>query len=76
MKALALRDEQFVTDASGKRLGVLLDVATYDRLREAEEELSDIRAYDTARPKVQAEVAAGKVISLADYQTRRTTRRK
>lgn len=76
MKALALRDEQFVTDTSGKRVGVLLDVATYDRLRQAEEELSDIRAYDTARPKVQAEVAAGKVISLADYQAKRSTRRK
>ncbi len=76
MKAVALRAEQFVTDANGKRVGVLLDVATYDRLREAEEELSDIRAYDTARPKVQAEVAAGKVISLADYQAKRSTRRK
>ena len=76
MKAVALRGEQFVTDANGKRVGVLLDVATHDRLREAEEELSDIRTYDTARPKVQAEVAAGKVISLADYQAKRSTRRK
>jgi len=76
MKALVLKEEQFVTDANGKRVGVLLDVATYDRLCEAEEELSDIRAYDTARPKVQAELAAGKVISLADYQTKRNARRK
>ena len=74
MKALVLKEEQFVTDANGKRVGVLLDVATYDRLCEAEEELSDIRAYDTARPKVQAELAAGKVISLADYQTPSATR--
>ena len=41
MKTLALK-EQFVTDAGGKRLGVLLDLATYERLREAEEELADI----------------------------------
>ncbi|NBV20741.1 MAG: hypothetical protein EBS05_01920 [Proteobacteria bacterium] len=76
MKAPALKPEQFVTDAKGKRVGVLLDMATYDRLREAEEELADLRAYDTARPKVQAEVAAGKVVSLAHYQLKRNARRK
>ena len=27
--------EQFLTDAGGKRLGVLLDIETYERLREA-----------------------------------------
>lgn len=76
MKTLVFKGEQFVSDANGKWVGVLLDVKTYDRLREAEEELSDIRAYDTARPKVQTEVAAGKVVSLVDYQTRRNARRK
>ena len=51
MKALVLQEEQFVTDGKGKRVGVLLDLKTYDRLREAEEELADVRAYDAARPK-------------------------
>jgi len=76
MRTLVLKDEQFVTDASGIRMGVLLDVKTYDRLREAEEELADIRAYDTVRPRVQAEVEAGKFLSLADYRTKRNSRRK
>ena len=76
MRTLVLKDEQFVTDASGRRVGVLLDVKTYDRLREAEEELADIRAYDTVRPRVQAEVEAGKFLSLTDYRTKRNSRRK
>ena len=71
MKAPALKDGRFVTDAKGKTVGVLLDLKTYERLCEAEEDLADIRAYDTARPKVLAEVKAMQVASLADYRARR-----
>ena len=76
MKALVLKDEQFVTDANGKRVGVLLDVKTYEHLCEAEEELADIRAYDTARPKVAAELKAGQFSALADYPAKRGGKRK
>jgi hypothetical protein len=51
MKAFVLKDEQFVTDAKGRPVGVLLDLKTYERLREAEEDLAD----DAARPKVTAD---------------------
>jgi len=44
MKAAVLKDEQFVTDADGKRVGVLLDLRAYERLREAQEELADVQA--------------------------------
>ncbi len=76
MKALVLKDEQFVTDANGKRVGVLLDVKTYEQLRDAEEELADIRAYDAARPKVAADLKAGRFSTLADYRTKRGDRGK
>ena len=59
MKALVLKDEQFVTDAQGKTVGVLLDLKTYERLRESEEDLADLRAYDAARPTVATELKAG-----------------
>ncbi|MCI0541725.1 MAG: hypothetical protein L0Z50_41540 [Verrucomicrobiales bacterium] len=75
MKALVLKDEQFVTDAKGKRVGVLLDVKTYEHLREAEQELTDIRAYHTARPKVAADIKAGRVCSLSDYRAKRAAKR-
>jgi hypothetical protein len=75
MKALVLKDEQFVTDAKGQRVGVLLDLKTYGRLREAEEDLADLRAYDTSRPKVTEELKAGKFVSLADYRSKSAKRR-
>jgi hypothetical protein len=71
MKALVLKHEQFVTDGKGKRVGVLLDLKTYDRLREAEEELADVRSYDAARPKVLAEIKAGQFSTLTDYRAKR-----
>ena len=72
MKAPALNEEQFVTDSNGKRVAVLLDLKTYDRLREAEEALADVRAYDVARPKIAAEILARQFSTLAEYRTRRT----
>jgi hypothetical protein len=63
--------EQFLTDAGGKRVGVLLDLSTYERLREAEGELADIQAYDSARPKVMAEIAHGRATTLAEYRASR-----
>lgn len=74
MKVLTA-EEKFVTDTDGQRVGVLLDLQTYERLREAEEELSDIRAYDAARPKIAAELSAGGFSTLAGYRARRSSRR-
>ena len=71
MKTSALKDGRFVTDANGKTVGVLLDMKTYERLREAEEDLADIRAYDAERPKVIADVKAGRTNSLSEYRSRR-----
>jgi len=76
MKALAAKYEQFLTDAKGKRTGVVLDLSTYQRLREAEEELAEIQAYDAARPKVLSEVAAGHFTGLDEYRASRGRRSK
>jgi len=76
MKSLAPKMEQFVVNADGHRVAVLLDVATYDRLREAEEELADLRAYDDAKARTQAEMAKGDFVTLADYRGARTAKSK
>ena len=76
MKTMLAEKEQFIVDTSGQRVGVLLDLPTYDRLREAEEELDDIRAYDAAAPRVRVEIAKGDFITLADYRKSRSARRK
>ena len=76
VKTAVLKAEQFITDAAGKRVGVLLDLRAYERLREAEEELADIQAYDKAQPTVHAEIGSGQFVTLADYRAARTRKQK
>jgi hypothetical protein len=44
-----LLKERFIVDEKGQRIGVLLDIADYQRLLEELEELEAIRAYDAAK---------------------------
>jgi len=41
--------ERFIIDADGNRLGVVLDLAAYQKLLEELEGLESIRAYDAAK---------------------------
>ena len=72
MKSVAAKHEQFLTDAKGKRTGVVLDLKTYERLREVEEELADIRTYDVLHDRAHSEIAAGKYETLTNYRVRRS----
>lgn len=76
MKAKVAKDEQFLTDASGKRTGVVLGLSACQRLREAGEELAEIEAYDTAKPTVLSEIAAGHFTGLDEYRASRGSRSK
>ena len=40
---------RFITDRSGKRVAVILELEDYEQLLEAAEELEDIRAFDEAK---------------------------
>jgi hypothetical protein len=71
MKTLAANEEQFLTDAKGKRMGVVLDLQTYQRLREAEEELAEIHEYDSKRERAHSEIEAGQFSTLAAYRAAR-----
>lgn len=65
---------QYVTDAKGRRIGVVLDLTSYERLLAASEDTADVRAYRKAKPKIEAEVSRGQVITLADYKAKRQAR--
>jgi hypothetical protein len=68
MKATAAKEERFLTDAKGKRTDVVLDLETYEHLREAEEELADIHAYDSLQDRAHSEIAAGQGATLTKYR--------
>jgi len=76
MKTMIGEKEKFVVDASGQRVGVLLDLPTYERLREAAEDNADIRSYRAARLRVAGEIARGESATLADYRSKRLRKRK
>ena len=76
MKALVVKEEQFITDAKGKRSGVVLDLKTYEQLREAEEELADIQAYDALRERAHSEIAAGQFETLTSFRASRRRKAK
>jgi PHD/YefM family antitoxin component YafN of YafNO toxin-antitoxin module len=63
--------KQFLTDAKGKRTGVLLDLKTYEHLREAAEELADIRTCDALHDRIHSEIAAGQFTTLKSYRAGR-----
>ena len=71
-----VKEEQFLTDAKGKRTGVLLDLQTYEHLREAEEELADIRDYDALHERAHTEIAAGQFATLTSYRAARKPKAK
>ena len=76
MKTLAAKEELFLTDAKGKRTGVVLKLKTYQRLLEAEEELADIHAYDSALPKIALELKLGRYTTLESYRASRSRKSK
>jgi hypothetical protein len=67
MKSTAISPPQFVTDAKGRQVGVLLNLKTYRQMLEAQEELEDIATYDAARPKVMAELAKGDFMTITEF---------
>jgi hypothetical protein len=76
MKTPAIKEELFLTDAKGKRTGVVLDLRTYEHLREAQEELADIQAYDSLRDRAHSEIAAGRCATLTSYRAARRRKSK
>jgi PHD/YefM family antitoxin component YafN of YafNO toxin-antitoxin module len=47
-------DARYITDETGKRRGVILDIEEYERLLEALEDLADLRAADEALREIES----------------------
>ena len=76
MKTVLEAKEQFIVDAAGQRVGVLLDLPTYERLCEAAEDNADLHSYRAARSRVAREFARGEYATLTEYRTKRSRKRK
>ena len=76
MKSVLAEKEQYIVDTSGQRVGVVLDLPTYEQLREAAEDNADIRSYRAAKSRVAGEIACGDFVTLAEYRAKRSRKRK
>lgn len=54
----------FVVDNSGNRIAVMLSIKEYNKMREAMEELEDIKAYDATKLKQEPTIPLREVIEL------------
>ncbi|MBI5386056.1 MAG: hypothetical protein HZA90_15385 [Verrucomicrobia bacterium] len=76
MKTLTREPQQYVVDAHGKRVAVMLDIASCEQLLEAADEAGCVRAYDAAKPVVEAELKTGEFTTLQEYKTARARARR
>jgi len=76
MKSAMTERKQFIVDASGKPVGVLLDFSTYERLREAAEDKADLRAYRAAKTRVAAQIARGDYVTAEEYRNKNSRKAK
>ena len=66
---MAIHEEHFVIDKDGKRIGVVLDIADYQKLLEDQEELEAIRAFDSAKASGETPIPFERTVS--DIESRR-----
>lgn len=64
-------NERFLVDADGTRVGVLLDMQTYEQLLEALEEFEDILAYDAAKASGETPIPLEQAIAEIEQERAR-----
>lgn len=72
---IAQKKRQYVTDRHGKRVGVLLDVKTYEKMQDELDDYHSKRAYEKAKPLTDAELKRGEFVTLRELISRREKRK-
>ena len=57
---------QYITDHTGKRVGIVLDLRTFERMQDEIDAYYCKRAYEKAKPATDAEIRRGEFISIGD----------
>ncbi len=68
-------NERYITDAEGKRIAVVLDLETFERLVDAQEELEDIRDAEATRAAIESgeEEVIPLEQAMAEYEQQHAT---
>ena len=65
------KNAQYITDHAGKRVGVVLDLRTFEKMEDELDAYYCKRAYEKAKPETDAEMKRGEFISIGEIVARR-----
>lgn len=72
---LTVKKRQYLTDQSGKRVGVILDMKTYQKMLDDLDDYYCKKAYDRAKPATDAEIRRGDFVTLDEVVAERRARK-
>lgn len=71
---ITVKKKQYLTDQSGKRTCVVLDMRTFEKIEEELDELACIHAYDKAKQGVDSAIQRGDYMTLDEYLAERSAK--
>lgn len=66
---------RYITDQTGKRVGVILNIKTFEQIEDELDELACIRAYDNAKPETDAAIRRGDFVTLDEILAERKSKK-
>lgn len=62
---IAQKKRQYITDHNGRRVAVVLDVKTYEKMQDELDDYYSKRAYEKAKPLTDREIKRGDFVTVA-----------
>ena len=69
------KKRQYITDHAGRRVAVVLDVKTYEKMQDELDDYYCKRAYEKAKPVTDAEIKSGEFLTIEELIARRAMRK-
>lgn len=63
-----MTEPQYVTDAKGKKIAVIIDIDDYERMMEKLEERDDVRDFDKEWPQAKQDLKKGKLKTIEEVE--------
>jgi hypothetical protein len=67
---------EYILNDKGDRVGVIIDLPSYEKLLEAQEDREDIRDFDEHAKRAISEYRRGEYVTLEEYARQRKTSRR
>lgn len=72
---IKVKRKRYLTDDRGKRVGVILDMKTFEKMQDDLDDYYCGKAYDEAKPLTDAEIKRGEFVTLSEMVAERQKRK-